>query len=91
MENLQIPDGVFSVTTNQALSILGISRSTLGDYKECLNCEKPDGWDYIPGQRGFTVSQLRIVWLLKCLVGTLGRPSAQEQLHAAIKENQANG
>ena len=91
MTDLQIPDGVFAVNTSQALKILGISRSTLGDFKECLNGQQPEGWDYLPNQRGVTVRQLRILWVLRRLVETLGRPSAEKQINSVVKEYLDNG
>jgi hypothetical protein len=90
MTELKLPETLYGVTTGQALEILGISRSTLGDFKECLNAERPTGWDYYKGQRGFTVQQLRILLTLKNLVRTLGRPQAQNKLHQALEE-QKNG
>ncbi len=91
MTDLEIPDGIYAIPTKKALEILGISRSTLGDFKACLNYEQPQGWDYIEAQRGLTVTQLQILWILKQLVRNLGRPAAQQNLHIAIKEIAQNG
>lgn len=91
MTDLQLPDGLYALTTKKALEVLGISRSTLGDFKACLNHEQPDGWDYLEGQRGLTVTQLQILWLLKQLVQRLGRPAAQNNIHNAIKETINHG
>lgn len=86
MNNLQLPEEIYALPTKKALEVLGISRSTLCDFKACLNHEQPNGWDYLEGQRGLTVPQLQILWTLKSLVNQLGRRAAQQNLHTFLED-----
>lgn len=81
----QLPEGVYSLSTEAVKEILNISQSTLSDFKECLNTERPRGWDYSPGQHGLTIEQLQVLAILNSLVRTLGRRAAQKHLHKAIE------
>jgi len=82
----RLPANVYAVSTESALSILDISQSTLTDLKECLNYEKPDGWNYVKGQQGLTRRQFQVLAILLHLVRTLGRRAAQIHLHDAINQ-----
>jgi hypothetical protein len=83
---LNLPDSVCGVTKKQALEILQISRPTLIDFQYCCNIERPKGWDYNPNDRGFTVNSLMVLWELRKLVKTLGRPQAQKQIKQHMQE-----
>jgi len=81
-----LPESLWAVTTNQALDFLGISRSTLDDYKVCLSIEKPIGWDYSPHQRGLTAPQIEVLAILNYLVKRVGRPQAQRLISKAAQD-----